>query len=275
MPLSGAFSLDAARESGLTRAQLLGKRWRRLGPSVYATREIVDGPLLRLKAATLRLPDIAVFSGHTAAFLHRLVQQLNAIEATLPAASHISRRVGMTIRRRRLDPGEVVVRMGFRVTSALRTVIDVASRAPLVDAVVIIDAALHRRLVSVEQLSAISKLKRAVTLADPATESPMETRRRLLLVLAGLPRPLVNVPLRDALARADLCYPDQRLVIEYDGATHRDIVGADDRRQNRLINAGYRVIRFTASDVLGDPASVVAVVGRAVGYPAVRGGLSL
>jgi hypothetical protein len=242
---------------------------------VYATREIVDGPLLRLKAATLRLPDIAVFSGHTAAFLHRLVQQLNAIEATLPAASHISRRVGMTIRRRRLDPGEVVVRMGFRVTSALRTVIDVASRAPLVDAVVIIDAALHRRLVSVEQLSAISKLKRAVTLADPATESPMETRRRLLLVLAGLPRPLVNVPLRDALARADLCYPDQRLVIEYDGATHRDIVGADDRRQNRLINAGYRVIRFTASDVLGDPASVVAVVGRAVGYPAVRGGLSL
>ena len=33
------------------------------------------------------------------------------------------------------------------------------------------------------------RLQRAIELAEPATESPMETRLRLLLVLAGLPRP--------------------------------------------------------------------------------------
>jgi very-short-patch-repair endonuclease len=85
----------------------------------------------------------------------------------------------------------------------------------------------------------------------------METRLRLALVLAGLPKPEVQVPLPDAVARADLYYPAQRLVIEYDGATHRDSLAADNRRQNRLINAGYRVLRFTASDLGGDVAAMV------------------
>lgn len=92
----------------------------------------------------------------------------------------------------------------------------------------------------------------------------METRLRLLLVLSGLPRPQVQVSLPGVFARADLYYPDARLVIEYDGATHRTSLAADNRRQNRLIEAGYRVLRFTASDVLGNPAAVVELVRRAL-----------
>ena len=96
----------------------------------------------------------------------------------------------------------------------------------------------------------------------------METRLRWLLIQAGLPFPEVQANLRDAAARfvgrVDLYYADARLAIEYDGGTHRESMAADNRRQNRLIEAGYRVLRFTASDVLGDPASVVAIVRRAV-----------
>ena len=96
----------------------------------------------------------------------------------------------------------------------------------------------------------------------------METRLRLLLVLAGLPHPRGQVSLRDDfglfLARPDLYYPDARLAIEYDGATHRVSLAADNRRQNRLIDAGYRLLRFTAGDVLDTPAAVVSMVRRAL-----------
>ena len=85
------------------------------------------------------------------------------------------------------------------------------------------------------------------------------------LVLAGLPRPQVRASLGEPfLARVDLYYPEHRVAIEYDGATHRDSLASDNRRQNRLLDAGYRVLRFTASDVLGSPASVIGLVGRAL-----------
>ena len=105
-------------------------------------------------------------------------------------------------------------------------------------------------------------------LAEPATESPMETRLRLLLVLEGLPRPQVQISLHDDkghfIGRPDLYYPSHRLALEYDGASHRETMTADHRRQNRLLNAGYRLLRFTAADVLSTPDSVVLLVRQAL-----------
>ena len=241
-----------------------------MGSGVYAPREAADDPLVKLQAAMLRLPSCAVFSGPTAAFLHGLDSVLpSGIEATLPPPSPVSRRVGMTIRRSRLQADEVVLRKGFRVTSVLRTLVDLCCRLDLVEAVAYLDMALHKKLIRLDDLKpqpgsrGVVRLRRAIELAEPATESPMETRLRLLLVLAGLPRPEVQVSLPKVFARADLYYPEARLVIEYDGATHRDSITGDDRRQNRLIEGGYRVLRFTAADVFGVPASVVASVRQA------------
>lgn len=96
----------------------------------------------------------------------------------------------------------------------------------------------------------------------------METRLRLLLVLAGLPHPKVQVSVRDdaglIIARPDLYYPGVRLAIEYDGATHRDSLAADNRRQNRLVDSNHRILRFTAGDVLNTPVAVVSIVRRAL-----------
>jgi hypothetical protein len=92
----------------------------------------------------------------------------------------------------------------------------------------------------------------------------METRLRWLLLEARLPRPEVQADLHDRdsrfVGRADLYYPSARLVLEYDGGNHRDRLVTDDRRQNLLINAGFRVLRFTASDVHQHPNLVVAQV---------------
>ncbi len=99
-------------------------------------------------------------------------------------------------------------------------------------------------------------------------ESPMETRLRWLLLEAGLPEPEVQTDLHDAqgrfVGRADLHYRRARLVIEYDGGNHRDRLVEDNRRQNALINAGYRVLRFTASDVYNRAEIVEAVVRSAL-----------
>ncbi len=86
----------------------------------------------------------------------------------------------------------------------------------------------------------------------------------MLLVLNGLPRPQVQVNIRDDdgvfLGRPDLYYPEHRLGLEYDGEFHRLSLVEDNRRQNRLLAAGIRLLRFSASDVLRHPDSVVAQV---------------
>jgi hypothetical protein len=67
-------------------------------------------------------------------------------------------------------------------------------------------------------------LDRVVALADRRSESVLETRLRLNLVLGGLPVPDVQYRVHDdygfVLARVDLAYPSARLAIEYDGDTH-------------------------------------------------------
>lgn len=66
----------------------------------------------------------------------------------------------------------------------------------------------------------------------------METRLRMELIKARLPRPCVQEELRDAegsfVGRADLHYADRRLAIEYDGDNHRDRLVSDVRRQMLL-----------------------------------------
>jgi len=183
----------------------------------------------------------------------------------------------VAIRRAKLTSGEVVRLNGVHATSILRTLLDVARYQPLVEAVVAMDAALHKKVVSPGQLRAyvaakgghrgFARLDRVVGLAEPATESPMETRLRMVLVLAGLPRPAVQVPIHDQrgryLGRPDLYYASSRLGLEYDGASHRGNLASDVQRQNRLLATGIRLLRFTATDVRNAPDLIVRQV-RAV-----------
>jgi very-short-patch-repair endonuclease len=96
----------------------------------------------------------------------------------------------------------------------------------------------------------------------------METRLRMLLVLAGLPRPDLQISLRDDnglfIARADLYYRTRRIAIKYDRGAHRDSLADDNRRQNRLLSAGYQLLRFTASDVCNSPDIIVVQVRAAL-----------
>jgi very-short-patch-repair endonuclease len=273
------FNLEEARRHGLTKDHLLGATWQRLGGGFYALRAICHDPHVVLAATSRRLPITAVFSGRTAGWLHGLdLPPCDPVEVTLPLGSHVSRLTGVAVRRSDVSASETVTRRGHQTTSVVRTLADLGRRLPLVEGVAALDMALHERLVKSVDLRSwvcvhrrypgIRRLRRAVELAEPATESVMETRLRLLLVMARLPRPQAQVSLYDDagnfLGRPDFYYPLHGLALEYDGAHHRENLTGDNRRQNRLVDAGYRLLRFTAADVLFAPDSVVAIVRRAL-----------
>lgn len=260
----GPFFLHDARRTGLDWPDLQTRSWKRLSHGQYAWSGLTHDALLTLRAVEARMPTTYAFSGPTSGWLHSVdMPPCAPVEVTVGRDVPVRARAGIRLRRSSLPETDVVTRRGFRTTSALRTACDLGSRRDLTEAVVALDAFLHARLLELAQLEShirqhpgttgIKRLRRATGLAEPRSESPMETRLRMHLIQARLPRPCVQVDLHDAvgrlLGRADLYYPDQRLVIEYDGEGHRERMAQDLRRQNSLINAGYHLLRFTARDL--------------------------
>jgi very-short-patch-repair endonuclease len=91
--------------------------------------------------------------------------------------------------------------------------------------------------------------RRAARHIRDGVDSAMETRLRMLLVLAGLPAAEVNFILRHPdgswWMRFDLCYPSLKLIIEYDGRQHAEDSDQwlhDLRRREALHRTGWRVI---------------------------------
>ena len=65
----------------------------------------------------------------------------------------------------------------------------------------------------------------------------------------------------------DLAYPELKIAIEYEGEQHlfdSQQWTADIARQERLVEAGWRVIRVTKSDLFNHPRSMVERVRRAI-----------
>ena len=199
------------------------------------------------------------------------------VEIIVPLDSSIRSRAGVGVRRCELSARDVTTIRGLRVTEVNRTLRDLCLRLPAVDALIAIDMAVHLGLTDAKDLrkhadaasgGAGAQRLRSLASHAAAAESPMETRLRWLLIQAGLPCPEVQTNLRDRcqrfLGRADLYYAAARLILEYDGANHRDRLVDDNRRQNLLINAGFRILRFTATDIHQRPEVLVAQVQSAL-----------
>jgi very-short-patch-repair endonuclease len=63
----------------------------------------------------------------------------------------------------------------------------------------------------------------------------------------------------------DFLAPALKLVVEIDGSVHAKRRAADARRDQWLRRAGFRVVRFTADDVIRDVGAVVARLRAIVG----------
>lgn len=108
----------------------------------------------------------------------------------------------------------------------------------------------------------VSRLRRVIDLAHPGAESPMETKARLLFVLAGFPMPVVQHPVavEGRRLRLDLAYPQLRIGIEYDGSYHFDSEAqkhADIRRGEALTQQGWCIVKVVSRGILRDPEGTI------------------
>ena len=99
----------------------------------------------------------------------------------------------------------------------------------------------------------------------------MESRLRMLMVLAGLPEPVVNhrVYWADGSVRwrFDLSFPEFRLIIEYDGRQHADSTTqwrGDIGRREWLDENDWRIVVSGSSDIYRTPARTLTRITRAM-----------
>ena len=229
----------------------------------------------RTAARYWKLPLIDGDDPATGAREHRLDDVSVALH--LPVLRSGDRRLHR--RRHRLGRADLArTSSGVVVMSVLRTLADLTGLLTMQAAVCAIDDALHRRLVTAEQLTAAvtaqagrpgsARLSEAVALSDGRAESAHETLTRLLL-LPALPGLEPQVRLRDSrgdvIARFDLGDPERRLAVESDGrAGHAGsaMVAKDRRRDARTEKHGWWTERVTWFEVRRLPDQTKARVLR-------------
>jgi very-short-patch-repair endonuclease len=172
-----------------------------------------------------------------------------------------------------LPDSEITFVGGLRVTSVARTWRDMSAVLSLGDLVALGDYFIHWRspLTTIEDLRwivermtgrrGVKKARAALELLDARSESPAESRLRVILMLAGLPRPRVNYETvlteTGQAVRLDLAYPEVKFLIEYQGDYHRERGQwrKDMTRRSRLEAQGWYVMELNADD-LKDPAEL-------------------
>jgi hypothetical protein len=104
-------------------------------------------------------------------------------------------------------------------------------------------------------------------LVDPGAESPQETRVRLLLVRAGLPRPETQLPVYDEfgqlVAELDMGWRDVMVGVDYEGKHHWKTprqIRRDIRRHEAVTELRWIDVRVTAEDT---DAGIIGRVERA------------
>lgn len=279
--IAGPFRGSAALASGLVSYRRLhGPRYRRVFPDVYVPAELELDFATRSRAAYVLVGEQGgALAGYSAAaLLGADCAPWNApAEVVVPGPRHSH--PGLRVTRARADDVDLVEVSGCRVTSPERTTWDLARRLPLVEAVVAVDALAHKCFDPADLLVRRAKrpgargcrrLDEVVALADPRAESPMETRLRLALIDAGLPRPEVQYQILDRdwyqIARVDLAYPDEKLALEYDGAVHLDPRqrARDLRRDNELARHGWHTMRLDKHQLTANLARTISNIRAAL-----------
>lgn len=251
----------------------------RVMQGAYVGAEHPDGPEVRLAALHRVVPDHAVLAGRTAlwALGLDLGTQPDPVEACVPRGKHLRPRDGVTVTSMQAPQNELV-QVGARcVLSPARAVVDIARAEGLVEGVALADAVLRAGLATPELIAASLDLaaglrgviaaRQVLEHVEPRSESLMESRLRMTMVLGRIPRPEAQVDFEDAQGRhqgrADLFLDG--VVFEYDGYEVHDrkrVFMQDRRRANSFTNGGLVVCRFTSDDYYRRPHALLLSTAR-------------
>jgi hypothetical protein len=273
---------EARRQGLITAAQLRSTAWTRLRHDVYADARLERDHELACRAVALGLPRSTAIAGPSAAYLHGVAhaaEPYSDVHVIIPPPGRLSPRRGVIVHTTPLHRGDVTALGDLPVTSPMRTAWDVALWSDQVTAVAIIDGLLAGGLVDAATLIARARrlqgergsrrAAEAFALADAGAQSPQESRVRVRLVLAGLPAPVTQHPIRlpsGVTVHPDLAWPEFRVAVEYDGQWHADPdrLHADRRRLNGLVAAGWIVLHVTTERMRRDFAGFAREVRTAL-----------
>lgn len=282
--------VDRTGRTGPTWRAANGPRWRWVAPGLYVPATVETSVEQRIVEqagrlrpdgrsgcvtawAALRWRGAGYFDGRAAG---------DEVELPVPlslggAGAQLRPAPGCVLERVQLAPVERDVVAGVPVTTPQRALFDeVRRRGSLWAAVEAIDMAAAAGLISVwlfaiyignmNSRNGAPLARHAVSLAVDESRSPRETWFRLVwTLLAGLPEPLVNVPVYDHVGRLigipDLLDPVAGLVGEYDGAHHKSVEQhrRDVRREEDFRDHGLEYVTV----VRGDSRSMAAARVRA------------
>jgi hypothetical protein len=178
------------------------------------------------------------------------------------------RRPGVDGRRRQLLDRDVMELEGLRVTTPLRTGLDLGRRLWRFDAIAAIDGVLHigvdRDELQEETLRfkghrGVRQLRALAPLGDARAESPGESALRLHWLDAGLPPPEPQFGITDdhgrEIYRLDVPLPEVRYAAEYDGeefhSSDEDVAHDNERRDWIRRERGWTLDAFRKDDVYG------------------------
>ncbi len=266
------FTRAQALLAGLTDHELTGPGFQRLFWGVYITSSVAATLSVRARASILLSPPGSLVSHHTAARLWGGVPPEDAqIHVTGPLG--IRQRTGGIFAHRCPDLPRAVLRRSVPTTSPEQTFCDMAQYCGLVDLVILGDSFVHAKVTTPARLIAAAvamtgrrapEVRRAARLVRSGVDSPMETRLRLLIVLAGLPEPVVDFHITDVDGRVryriDLSYPGVELAIEFDGRHHVTVRAqweGDILRREDLENRNWRFVLVTSAQFYADPGAVL------------------
>lgn len=289
------YALAAAQHGVVSRAQLTAcgipqstvSEWARRGrlnrirAGVFAVAGAAGSDYQTLMAAVLAAGEGAVASHRSAGWLWGFLDEL-VLELTVPRGRR-PRISGVIVH----HPLEIAgtrhsIRKGIAATNPMRTLCDLGGVVPIETVSDAMERALTDRLVStralraeVERLTVTRRRGAAVVraaldaraLSDRPPDSVLESRMATLFRRFRLPKAVYQHTVRFGgrfIARVDFAYPDCLLAIEVDGHDSRKTpaqLRADLARQNRLVGAGWTVLRFTWADVVDRPEEVAATIG--------------
>lgn len=254
--------------AGVTEWALRNGTYRRIFQSIYVHRDIPLTESVRAAGALLLCGDQAAVSHQSAARIWGgIVPDDGHIHVSVVGDRPNVRGV---CAHRVTAGGQMCNKVGgLRVTTPVQTFLDLGTELGLVDLVVLGDSLVKAGVVTPAQLVAASGkfrggrqrlLRRAASLVRGEVDSPMESRLRVLIVLARLPEPTINHKVRrpdgSVRFRLDLSYPDFRVVIEYDGRQHAESSRQwdwDIDRREWMDDDKWRIVIVRSKDIYNTP----------------------
>jgi hypothetical protein len=313
-PFCTAQALAAGYEEREVTRLVQSKEWTRLRRGVLIdSKHIPDDEssraLVVMRALGLRVQGPIVASHHTAATIHQLTalkkrpEVLNpghTLEVLRPGLGSGRIEAGVRWRVAALPASQLIQVDGVCCTTVPRTIIDIARETDFAEGLVVAESALNRRLTTLSDLREIHELcsdwsgarnaGRVVSFASELSESPGESLSRIAFADCGLPDPAQQRYIHDAvglIGRVDFLWEQFFTIGEFDGKVKyvkpdddnddvdKSALYDEKRREDRLRDAGFEVVRFGWADIVGRPEWVSARVRAAFARAARRRGLKV